>query len=84
MNNRVKVFWTIIIVGMLLGACGINSKNPDDRNVGGAVYQSDEESDRTDIKVDKKETAHECTEIKNPYKTLPYTEDTEIEATYLK
>ena len=84
MNNRVKVFWMIIIVGMLLGACGINSKNPDDRNVGGAVYQSDEVSDKSDSKVDEGDTKYYFTEGDNPYKTLPYTEDTEMEATYLK
>ncbi len=40
--------------------------------------------DKYDSKVDKNETAHECTEIESPYKTLPYTEDSEMEGTFLK
>lgn len=82
MKNKVKIFQMIIIVAMLLGACGTNTQKADEKNE--TTYQSDNVEDRYDSKVDKNETAHECTEIESPYKILPYTEDSEMEGTFLK
>ena len=82
MKNKVKIFQMIIIVAMLLGACGANNQKADEKNE--TTYQSDNGEDKYDSKVDKNETAHECTEIESPYKTLPYTEDSEMEGTFLK
>ena len=82
MKNKVKIFQMIIIVAMLLGACGANNQKADEKNE--TTYQSDNVEDKYDSKVDKNETAHECTEIESPYKNLPYTEDSEMEGTFLK
>ena len=82
MKNKVKIFQMIIIVAMLLGACGANNQKADEKNE--TTYLSDNVKDKYDSKVDKNETAHECTEIESPYNTLPYTEDSEMEGTFLK